>query len=87
MKKAIIIGASSGIGKELARILSKDHYILGLAARRVELLHQLQEELDTDTIVEYIDISRSDEAMSRLSSLIAEMKDINIIIITPEQGI
>ncbi len=86
MKKAIIIGASSGIGKELARILSKDHYILGLAARRVELLHQLQEELDTDTIVEYIDISRPDEAMSRLSSLIAEMKDINIIIITSGTG-
>jgi len=34
MKKAIIIGASSGIGRELANILSKDNYILGLAARR-----------------------------------------------------
>src|SRR5690554_4662364 len=75
MKKCIIIGASSGIGKELARILAKDHYILGLAARRVELLHQLQEELDTDTYVKYIDISRPDEAMSRLSELIVEMKD------------
>ena len=86
MKKAIIIGASSGIGKELARILSKEDYILGLAARRVELLHQLQEELDTDTYVKYIDISRPDEAMNRLSELIAEMKDINIIIITSGTG-
>lgn len=86
MKKAIIIGASSGIGKELARILSKDHYTLGLAARRVELLHQLQEELDTDTYVKYIDISRQDDAMNRLSELIAEMKDINIIIITSGTG-
>jgi len=86
MKKAIIIGASSGIGKELARILSKDHYILGLAARRVELLHQLQEELDTDTYVKYIDISRPDEAMNRLSELIIEMKDVNIIIITSGTG-
>ena len=86
MKKAIIIGASSGIGKELTRILSKEGYILGLAARRVELLHQLQEELDTDTYVKYIDISRPDEAMNRLSELITEMKDINIIIITSGTG-
>lgn len=86
MKKAIIIGASSGIGKELARILARDHYILGLAARSVELLHQLQEELDTDTYVKYIDISRPDEAMNRLSELITEMKDINIIIVTSGTG-
>ena len=86
MKKAIIIGASSGIGKELARILAKDHYILGLAARRVELLHELQEELDTNTYVKYIDISRPEEAMNRLTELIAEMKDINIIILTSGTG-
>lgn len=86
MKKAIIIGASSGIGKELARILAKEHYILGLAARRVELLHQLQDELDTDTYVKYIDISQTDEAMIRLSELITEMKDVNIIIITSGTG-
>jgi short-subunit dehydrogenase len=86
MNKAIIIGASSGIGNELARIFAKEHYILGLAARRVELLHQLQEELDTDTYVKYIDISRPDEAMIRLSELITEMKDVNIIIITSGTG-
>ena len=45
MKKAIIIGASSGIGRELANILSKDNYILGLAARRDELLNQLQKRI------------------------------------------
>lgn len=86
MKKAIIIGASSGIGKELARILAKDHYILGLVARRVELLHQLQEELDTDTYIKYIDISRPDEAMNQLSELITDMKDVDIIIITSGTG-
>ncbi len=86
MKKAIIIGASSGIGKELAKILAKDHYILGLAARRVELLHKLQEELDTDTHIKYIDISRPEESMNRLSELIAEMKDIDLIIVTSGTG-
>ena len=86
MKKVIIIGASSGIGKELARILAKDNYILGLAARRVDLLHQLQEELGTETHVKYIDISRPDEAMNNLSELIAEMQDTDMIIVTSGTG-
>lgn len=86
MKKAIIIGASSGIGRELAKILSKDHYILGLAARRVELLVQLQKELNTDSFVKRIDISEQDEAMGQLVELINEMKDIDLIVITSGTG-
>lgn len=86
MKKAIIIGASSGIGRELANILSKDNYILGLAARRDELLIQLQKELDTDSYVKHIDISKQDDAMKQLIKLINEMKDIDLIIITSGTG-
>jgi len=41
-KKAIIMGASSGMGKELANILSGNDYIVGLAARRTDLLDELQ---------------------------------------------
>ncbi|MBF8276476.1 MAG: short chain dehydrogenase [Candidatus Brocadiaceae bacterium] len=33
MKKVIIIGASSGIGKELAKILAGKGYAVGLTAR------------------------------------------------------
>lgn len=86
MKKAIIIGASSGIGKELAKILSKNQYILGLAARRVELLNNLQDELKTETYVKYIDISKPEEAMNNLSELIDEMKDVDLIVITSGTG-
>lgn len=42
MKKCIIIGASSGIGKEVAKIWIKRGYKLGLAARRLELLEELK---------------------------------------------
>lgn len=34
MKKAIIIGATSGIGEELAKIFSQDSYIVGVVGRR-----------------------------------------------------
>ena len=38
MKRAIVIGASSGIGFEVARLLLKDGWKVGVAARRMDLL-------------------------------------------------
>lgn len=35
MKKAIIIGASSGIGRELTRLLANNGFEMGIAARRL----------------------------------------------------
>jgi len=44
-KKAIVIGATSGIGKELAKIFSGNGYIVGIAGRRTQLLDDLANEL------------------------------------------
>ena len=38
---AIVIGASSGIGRELAVLLAEKGYSVGVAARRIELLEEL----------------------------------------------
>jgi len=45
MKTAIIVGASSGIGRELAKILSAKRFHLGLADRRIYLLVDLGKKL------------------------------------------
>ena len=42
MKRAIIIGASSGIGMEVGKLLLADGWMLGLAARRTDRLMELQ---------------------------------------------
>jgi short-subunit dehydrogenase len=42
MKKAIIVGATSGIGKELAKILAYNGYTVGITGRRLDLLEQLK---------------------------------------------
>jgi short-subunit dehydrogenase len=34
MKKAIIVGATSGIGNELAKILVENGYLVGITGRR-----------------------------------------------------
>ncbi|MDI5790837.1 SDR family NAD(P)-dependent oxidoreductase [Bacillus licheniformis] len=44
-EKAIIIGASSGIGNALAKQLSAGGVEVGLAARRYELLAKLRDDL------------------------------------------
>ena len=54
---ALITGASSGMGRDMARILSKMGYDLILVARRRERLLELKKELDTNVTVISLDLS------------------------------
>ena len=56
MKKVIIIGATSGIGRELAKLYSLNDYEIGIVARRTELLTTLSSELKTKTYAQTMDI-------------------------------
>ena len=80
-KKAIVIGASSGIGKALAKVLARNGYEVGLAARRVELLHKLQKEIPSRTVVKQIDVSKPEVAMVLLRELINEMGGMDMIVL------
>lgn len=86
MKKAVIIGASSGIGAELAKQLSADYHIIGLAARRTALLEQLAAELNIKTHIVPMDVSRTEEAQKRLQSLIDEMGGVDLAVICAGTG-
>ena len=55
--KALITGASSGIGREIANVLSKMGYDLILVARRVDRLCILKEELDCTCDIIECDLS------------------------------
>ncbi len=80
MKKAIVIGASSGIGKELAIALSQEGYTVGLAARRLDLLDKLKSSLPNRVFVKQIDISDNTKAISLLEDLIREMAGVDLIV-------
>lgn len=86
MKKAIVVGASSGIGKELALMLAKNDYQVGLMARRVELLQALQQKISSKTYVEYLDISQTTDAIKRLQHMIQEIGDVDLIVINSGTG-
>jgi len=72
-KRAIVVGASSGMGRAVAKILAKEGYILGLVSRRVHLLESLQEEIPTKSFIKRIDVSEHDLARRQLKELIDQM--------------
>ena len=72
IKKAVIVGASSGMGLEVARLLLAQGAVLGLAARRTEPLEKLSEEFPGQVFVERIDIT-ADDAGAKLKTLISRM--------------
>ena len=77
MKRAIVIGASSGIGKEVARLLLADGWHLGVAARRTELLEELRSEYPELVMVAKIDVT-SEEAPRKLLDLIDVMGGVGL---------
>ncbi len=78
MKKAIIIGATSGIGREVARLLAKEGWQIGIAGRREELLQSLQAEFPAGQIkYAVLDVTDAD-APTRLQTLVEELGGINL---------
>jgi len=79
MKKAIIVGASSGIGFEVARQLLSEGWKIGIAARREELLMQLKSEAPERVEVMTIDITKAD-AEERLMALIERLGGMHLYV-------
>ena len=69
MKKVIIIGASSGMGMEVAKLLLAEGHTLGVAARREDRLQALKQLAPDRVEVATIDVT-ADDAAARLRSLI-----------------
>lgn len=74
--RVLITGASSGIGRDMARILSKKGYDLVLVARDLEKLNEVKEELKTNIEIVGMDISD----VENCKKLHEKYKDIDILI-------
>ena len=71
-KKAIVIGASSGIGQEVAKLLIQQGWTVGVAARRVERMQDLGA-----AAIEQIDVTTED-AISGLTTLISKIDGMDL---------
>ncbi len=76
--KALITGASSGIGKDMARYLSSLGYDLILVARRYDRLEKLQEELKTKVEIIPLDLAVSENCFKLYEQV--KKQDIDILI-------
>ncbi len=85
-KNAIIIGATSGIGRALAKKLSQSGYIVGLTGRRKHLLESLQQELSGKSYIHYMDIKEPEHSQNVLRKLIKKMGNVDLVILNAGVG-
>jgi short-subunit dehydrogenase len=78
-KKVLIVGGSSGLGRQLAILYTQHGATVGVIARRDQLLAELKNEFPS------IHIQQADIALSsiieKFGRLVAEMKGLDIVII------
>ena len=76
--KALITGASSGIGRDMARYLASKNYDLILVARRKNRLEQLKKELQTSVTIINLDLSQEQHCFKLYDQVKKENIDILI---------
>jgi len=84
-KRAIVIGASSGIGQEVSRLLIAGGYSVGVAARRISFLEEFKSKYPDKVVAKQLDIT-ADNAPEVLSSLIDELGGMDLFFLASGVG-
>lgn len=79
MIKVMIIGATSGIGRELARLYAGSGHLVGATGRRQELLYSLQLEYPNSVVTECFDAA-APGLTAHLGSLTRKLGGLDILI-------
>jgi short-subunit dehydrogenase len=82
-RTALITGASSGIGRDIAGSLARMGANVALLARRKELLHELADEIASDDrapLVLAADVTKSEEARAAVERALGEFGHLDILI-------
>ena len=86
MKKAIIIGASSGIGKGLAKLLIENDYKVGITGRKTELLDELKKTNSNSFLIKTFDATDTKTSIEKLEELISELGGLDLLILSSGIG-
>lgn len=85
MRKAIIIGATSGIGKALAERMAEDGWTVGITGRRSEELNRMCEKHPESFVASAFDITATG-AITNLERLIEKMDNIDLLVLSSGTG-
>ena len=79
-KKAIIFGATSGIGKELAKLLVEDGYQVAITGRREEKLLEIQATNPKFYTIKKHDVTQLENSEKVFNELISELSSVDLIV-------
>lgn len=85
--KAIVIGATSGIGRELVKVLAQNGYQVTATGRRIELLQSLQSECNGGNVhIETMDVTDFDCSRAQLLTIAEKMEGLDLVVINSGVG-
>lgn len=85
MKRAIIIGATSGIGREVAKRLLQEGWTIGVAGRRQQALEDFQRIAPEKIKIQSLDVTQ-DDAANKLNTLIAQLGGMDLFLLSSGIG-
>ncbi|MDB0040440.1 SDR family NAD(P)-dependent oxidoreductase, partial [Polaribacter sp.] len=80
MKKAIVFGATSGIGKSLTEILIKEGYQVAVTGRRLDKLIALKKQYPASILVKQNDIQDVADVEKVFNEIVAEFGSIDLVV-------
>ncbi|SNR80934.1 SDR family NAD(P)-dependent oxidoreductase [Lutibacter flavus] len=86
MKNALIIGATSGIGKELAKLLVEDGYHVIITGRRENLLNELKETSPNNYTLKVQDVTNLESCKNLFNDLKNEVETVDLIVYSSGVG-
>ena len=86
MRKAIVIGATSGIGLAIARKLAADQYLVGITGRRKNILDELSAAFPKQYFAQSFDVSETETIHKHLNELVGKLKGLDLLIISAGTG-
>ena len=86
MKKAIVIGATSGIGKSLSEVLIQNGYSVGVTGRRMGMLTSLKEKYPYKIFCCQMDVQEVSSIESISNKLVNQLGGLDLLIISAGIG-
>ena len=86
MKKAIIVGASSGMGRGIAELLANDGYRVAITGRRNALLSEIQNQNPEQFITSCFDVTTLEIVPAKLDELVRELGGLDLFFISAGGG-